>query len=210
MRRIAAIIIGVLLTASCRAPETAPTQQPAAPSTSTPQLRDPTIGNMPDMPQMPSSDAYDVEGTPIPDAPIAPPIASDTWLNSQPLSWGSLRGRVVLVEFWTFDCINCRHVIPALSGMYDSYKDQGFTLIGVHSPEFQYEHNLASVKDAVREMGIQYPVAIDNDFANWNRYHNLYWPALYLIDKRGVIRFTHIGEGGYDETRNWIEKLVKE
>jgi hypothetical protein len=94
--------------------------------------------------------------------------------------------------------------------MYADYKDRGFTILGVHSPEFNYERDLKNVQNAVKEMGIEYPVALDNDFANWKRYRNRYWPARYLVDKRGVIRFTHIGEGGYDETRQWIQRLLAE
>jgi thiol-disulfide isomerase/thioredoxin len=146
----------------------------------------------------------------VPQGPVAPRIMSDTWINSQPLSWDSLRGQVVLVEFWTFGCINCRHVTPYLIEMDDDYRSRGLTILGVHSPEFQYEHELSNVKEAVKAMGIQYPVAIDNDFANWERYHNLAWPALYLVDKHGLIRYTHIGEGAYDETRQWIERLLQE
>ena len=140
----------------------------------------------------------------------APAIVSNTWLNTQPLDWNALRGQVVLVEFWTFDCINCRHVIPYLKGMDIDYRKQGLTIIGVHSPEFDYEHDLANVKDAIQQMGIKYPVAIDNDFANWKRYQNLAWPTLYLVDKKGMLRYSHVGEGAYDETRQWIEQLLKE
>jgi hypothetical protein len=110
----------------------------------------------------------------------------------------------------TFDCINCRHVIPYLTAMDDDYRARGFTIIGVHLPEFSYEHELANVQDAVQSLGVRYPVAIDNDFANWNRYQNLAWPALYLVDKRGVIRYTHVGEGAYEETRQRIEQLLAE
>ena len=199
MTRFWAIVAGAVITASCSAGNMAPTAMvrvQTIPATAT------------EAPAMTSPDL--VTDTKLPAGPVAPEVASDTWLNSPPLAWNSLRGSVVLVEFWTFDCVNCRDVIPALSGMYDSYKDKGFTLIGVHSPEFQYEHVLTNVRDAVRKLGVRYPVAIDNDYANWNRYRNLYWPALYLVDKRGVIRYTHIGEGGYTATRAWIEKLLGE
>lgn len=94
--------------------------------------------------------------------------------------------------------------------MYADYKDRGFTLLSVHSPEFNYEKELANVQKAVKDLGVTYPVALDNDFANWRRYRNRFWPTLYLVDKRGVIRFTHIGEGGYEETRRWIESLLAE
>lgn len=147
---------------------------------------------------------------PLPGGPTAPVIQSDTWINSTPLAWDSLRGKVVMVEFWTFGCINCRNVIPSLKGMYADYRDRGFIILGVHSPEFSHERELANVQKAVNDLGIEYPVALDNDFANWRRYRNRYWPARYLVDKRGIIRFTHIGEGGYDETRQWIEKLLAE
>lgn len=94
--------------------------------------------------------------------------------------------------------------------MDSDYRDRGLVIIGVHSPEFGYEKDLDNVKRAVTDLGIAYPVAIDNDFANWNRYGNRFWPARYLIDKRGVMRYTHIGEGAYDETRRWIERLLSE
>ena len=94
--------------------------------------------------------------------------------------------------------------------MYKDYAAQGFTIIGVHSPEFAYEKKVSNVKDAAKRMGIQYPIALDNDMANWTRYRNRYWPARYLVDKRGIIRFTHFGEGSYEETREWIEKLIAE
>ena len=146
-----------------------------------------------------------------PSAPVAPIIASERWLNTpnnQPITWDSLRGQVVAVAFWTLGCINCQHVIPSLIGMYADYKAKGFTIIGVHTPEFDYERKLANVQQALAQWKIEYPIAIDNDFENWNRYRNRYWPARYLIDKHGLIRHTHIGEGGEDETRGWIERLI--
>jgi thiol-disulfide isomerase/thioredoxin len=115
-----------------------------------------------------------------------------------------------MVEFWTYGCINCRNVLPALKSMHHDYKDRGLVILGVHSPEFNHERNLANVRRAVKDLGVTYPVVIDNDFANWRRYRNRYWPALYLVDKRGVIRHTQIGEGGYAETRAWIERLLGE
>ncbi len=146
----------------------------------------------------------------LPTGPLAPPIISSNWINSQPLSWDGLRGKVVMVEFWTFSCINCIHVTPAMKGYHKDFADQGFTLIGVHAPEFDYEKVLANVQKAVKEAGIEYPVAIDNDFANWQRYTNHYWPAWTLIDKRGNVRYSHIGEGAYDETRENIKALLAE
>jgi thiol-disulfide isomerase/thioredoxin len=158
----------------------------------------------------PVSPAASANKAALPDGPVAPAIQSAQWLNTKPLAWDGLRGRVVMVEFWTFGCINCKNVTPALKDMHADFKDEGFTLIGVHSPEFDYEKKLANVQKAVKDAGITYPVAIDNDFANWRRYRNRYWPAIYLVDKRGVIRYTHIGEGRYEETRRWIELLLNE
>jgi thiol-disulfide isomerase/thioredoxin len=149
----------------------------------------------------------------LPEEPVAPLVDSAVWLNTPnkaPLVWENLRGQVVMVEFWTIGCINCQHVIPSMISMYADYKARGFTILGVHAPEFDYEKKLANVTAAVKKWGIEYPVAIDNDFENWNRYRNRYWPALYLVDKRGVVRHTHIGEGGDAETRQWIETLLAE
>jgi len=114
----------------------------------------------------------------------APDITNETWLNSAPLHLPDLKGKVVMVEFWTFGCYNCRNVEPYVKQWHQKYVDKGLMVIGVHSPEFSYEHD------------IRFPIPIDNDFSTWNRYGNRYWPALYLIDKQGVIRHVRIGEGG--------------
>jgi thiol-disulfide isomerase/thioredoxin len=146
-----------------------------------------------------------------PAGPLAPAITSDIWLNtSGPVFWDSLRGKVVMVEFWTFGCINCRNVLPEFKGYHRDFAAKGLIIVGVHSPEFGFEKELANVKTAVRDLGVEFPVAIDNDFANWNRYNNRYWPTRYLIDKQGALRYTHIGEGAYEETRVWIERLLLE
>jgi len=148
--------------------------------------------------------------TPVPARQSAPEIKSEAWLNSPPLTAQDLRGKVVMVEFWTSGCINCRNVIPELKKMYADFAPRGFTIIGVHSPEFDYEKNINTVRQAIKDFDIRYPVALDNDFANWNRYRNRYWPAIYLLDKQGALRYTHIGEGAYNETRNWITTLLAE
>lgn len=140
----------------------------------------------------------------------APDIETDTWLNGQPTSFAELRGKVAIVEFWTFGCYNCRNVEPYVKEWYKKYKDQGFVVIGVHSPEFNYEREIDKVKKYLRDHDIRYTVPIDNDFATWNRYGNRYWPAMYLIDKKGVIRSIRIGEGGYQETENLIQSLLAE
>jgi len=141
----------------------------------------------------------------------APEIHNTTWINTDgPLTIAGLQGKVVLLEMWTFDCINCQHVMPALKSWYARYQNQGFVIIGNHFPEFDFERDLGNLKDAVKQDGITYPVAQDNDGATWNAYHNAYWPTAYLIDKRGHIRYEHIGEGAYAETEAAIQALLAE
>lgn len=140
----------------------------------------------------------------------APEITNDVWLNGSPLRLADLKDKVVMVEFWTFGCYNCRNVEPYVKEWHKKYADQGLIIIGVHSPEFRYEHDLENVKRYLRDHDIHYSVPIDNDFSTWNRYGNRYWPAMYLIDKRGVIRYVRIGEGGYSETERLIQTLLAE
>jgi thiol-disulfide isomerase/thioredoxin len=120
-----------------------------------------------------------------------------------------LRGKVVLVEFWTYSCINCINVMPYVKEWYERYKDQGLVVVGVHTPEYGYEKLTANVAAAVKRFGIQYPVAQDNSYATWTAYGNVYWPALYLIDRDGHVVYRHFGEGGYDETDAQIRQLLK-
>jgi len=140
----------------------------------------------------------------------APEITGQNWLNSAPLGLAELKGKVVLLEFWTFGCYNCRNVEPYVKAWHQKYADKGLVVIGVHAPEFSYERVLANVQRYVREHAIQYPVAIDNDFNTWNRYNNRYWPAMYLIDKQGIIRYLRIGEGSYKQTEQQIRALLEE
>lgn len=140
----------------------------------------------------------------------APDILNPTWLNSAPLRMADLRGKVVMVEFWTFGCYNCRNVEPYVKQWYRQYADQGFLVIGVHSPEFSHEREVENVKRYMTEHDIRFPVPIDNEFSTWNRYGNRYWPAMYLIDKRGIIRYVKIGEGGYSDTERQIQALLDE
>ena len=121
-----------------------------------------------------------------------------------------LKGRVVLVEFWTYGCINCKNVIPQLRDWYDKYEKQGFTIVGVHSPEFFWEKSLNKVKTATEELKIRYPVVQDNGFEIWKRYQTWAWPTTILIDKKGIIRYSHIGEGAYDKTESVIKQLLAE
>lgn len=140
----------------------------------------------------------------------APNITNPIWLNSEPLHLSDLKGEVVLVEFWTFGCHNCRNVEPYVKQWHQKYSDQGFVVIGVHSPEFSHEREIENVRRYLKQHDIRFAVPIDNDFATWNKYGNRYWPAMYLIDKRGVIRNVRIGEGGYSETERLIQTLLAE
>jgi thiol-disulfide isomerase/thioredoxin len=140
----------------------------------------------------------------------APDITSPTWLNSEPLRLANLKGNVVLVEFWTFGCYNCRNVEPYVKQWHETYADQGFVIIGVHSPEFSHEREIDRVRRYIKDHDIRFAVPIDNDFSTWNAYGNRYWPAMYLIDKRGVICHVRIGEGGYRETEQMIQSLLAE
>lgn len=146
----------------------------------------------------------DMVGSPIPS------ITSPVWINAEPKLSSELKGKAVLVEFWTFGCYNCRNVEPYVKKWHELYSTKGLVVIGVHTPEFDYEKDLANVQRYVREKGIRHAIAIDNDFVIWNSFGNRYWPALYLIDKKGVVRYTHIGEGGYRETENRIRVLLAE
>lgn len=147
----------------------------------------------------------------LPDLGLAPELTNDIWLNADaPLRLADLRGRVVLLEMWTFGCINCQNVMPSLREWHARYQDQGLVIIGNHYPEFSYEADLENLKKAIARFDIQYPVAQDNDGATWRAYKNHYWPALYLIDKQGHIRYVHIGEGRYQETEENIRALLEE
>jgi thiol-disulfide isomerase/thioredoxin len=150
-------------------------------------------------------------GADLPDYSLAPELENTVWLNvDHPLLLQDLRGKVVLLDMWTFGCINCQHVIPSLRGWYQDYKDQGLVVIGNHFPEFQYESELGNLKDAIQRLDVPYPVAQDNDGNTWRAYDNHYWPSLYLIDKNGHIRYRHIGEGAYQETEAAIKTLLAE
>jgi len=145
------------------------------------------------------------------DARMAPPLKGAThWLNTPPLDDAMLRGKVVLVDFWTYSCINCLRTLPYLKAWDAKYRAQGLVIIGVHAPEFAFEKDIRNVERAVRELGVNYPVAVDNDFAIWNAYENQYWPAHYLLDAQGRIRHQHFGEGAYVETEQMIQALLME
>ena len=132
------------------------------------------------------------------------------WLNSPPLTVQDLRGKVVLVEFWTYSCINCLRSLPYVKAWAQKYKDQGLVVIGVHAPEFAFERNVDNVKKAVHDLGVDYPVAIDNNYAIWRALNNQYWPAHYFVDGKGQIRYHHFGEGDYAESEKVIQELLTE
>jgi cytochrome c biogenesis protein CcdA/thiol-disulfide isomerase/thioredoxin len=140
-----------------------------------------------------------------------PPLAGVTeWVNSPPLTREALKGKVVLIDFWTYSCINCLRAIPYVRAWADKYKDQGLVVIGVHAPEFAFEKNIRNVRGAVTDLKIDYPVAIDNDYAIWRAFSNQYWPAHYFIDAEGRIRHHHFGEGSYEESERVIQQLLAE
>jgi len=137
-------------------------------------------------------------------------VGINNWLNSKPLTLKDLKGKVVLIDFWTYTCINCIRTLPFVTGWYEKYKDKGFVVVGVHTPEFEFEKKTENVLQAIRQYKINYPVAQDNDYSTWNAYNNRYWPAKYLVDSKGVIRKIHFGEGKYDEMERAIQELLKE
>jgi cytochrome c biogenesis protein CcdA/thiol-disulfide isomerase/thioredoxin len=151
------------------------------------------------------------DSTPLANYGSAPDFTGiDAWLNSTPLSLERLRGKVVLVDFWTYSCINCLRTLPHLEAWYATYHDRGLEIVGVHTPEFAFEHVESNVRAATKRLGVRYPVALDNDYATWKAYGNQYWPAEYLIDRSGRIRHVHFGEGQYGETESTIRELLGE
>src|SRR5437667_3918435 len=133
------------------------------------------------------------------------------WLNTpgdRPLSLASLRGKVVLVDFWTYSCINCLRTLPHLEAWDRAYRKDGLVIVGVHTPEFAFEHSLSNVREATRRLGVRYPIAIDNGYGTWQAYGNQYWPAEYLIDRNGHVRHAHFGEGEYSQTESLIRRLL--
>jgi thiol-disulfide isomerase/thioredoxin len=152
------------------------------------------------------------------DRPVDRPVSSELsslaatteWLNSQPLSAADLRGKVVLIDFWTYTCINWLRTLPYVRAWAEKYKEHGLVVIGVHAPEFPFEHTIENVRRATRDMHIEYPIAIDNKFEIWSAFDNHYWPALYLLDADGQLRHHHFGEGEYLRTEVMIQQLLAE
>lgn len=146
-----------------------------------------------------------------PNKNVAPElIPGGAWFNSKPLTLSELKGKVVIIDFWTYSCINCQRTLPYLREWNKKYKDKGLVIIGVHAPEFEFEKSEKNVAQAIEDFALTYPIVQDNDFATWRAYDNHYWPAKYFIDKDGYIRYSHFGEGEYDESEKVIQDLLKE
>lgn len=151
--------------------------------------------------------------TPIVTAAASQQTAPDftgitNWFNSKPLSIADLRGKVVLVDFWTYGCVNCVNTLPHVTGLYAKYRDKGLVVVGVHTPEFPFERSAANLQAALKRHGITYPVAQDNDSRTWNAYRNQYWPAQYIVDQTGKIVFQHAGEGSYEQIDRTVARLL--
>ncbi len=159
---------------------------------------------------MPTNEApTDLANLPV-EGMMPPLTGATTWINTPPLTTEQLRGKVVVVDFWTYSCINCIRSIPYVRAWAEKYKDQGLVVIGVHTPEFAFEKSEANVRQNIQRLGITYPVAMDNEFAIWRAFKNQYWPAHYFIDAKGQIRHHHFGEGDYDGSERVIQQLLKE
>lgn len=144
------------------------------------------------------------------DAPAAPAFSQGAWINSDALTLASLRGRVVVVDFWTFGCYNCRNTLPSIKRLHDTYAAKGLTVVGVHTPESAYEKDFANVRRSVGSLGIRYPVVTDNDYATWHAYNVNAWPTVFILDRRGRVRYQHVGEGAYEEQERVVKTLLAE
>jgi thiol-disulfide isomerase/thioredoxin len=157
---------------------------------------------------------YDTDSRPVKvalnDYGPAPDLAKiSAWINTKPFDLKELRGKVVLVDFWTYSCVNCLRTLPYLKDWDARYRSKGFVIVGVHTPEFDFEHDLGNVRTAVDRLGVRYPVVLDNSYGTWEAYSNQYWPAEYLIDQSGHVRHVHFGEGEYRETERLIRLLLR-
>ncbi|MCU1727080.1 thioredoxin family protein [Pseudomonas sp. 7P_10.2_Bac1] len=144
------------------------------------------------------------------DTPMPSLSGAVQWLNSPELTRESLRGKVVLVDFWTYDCINCQRSLPYVNAWANKYAKEGLVVIGVHTPEYDYERVIDNVRQQVKQLGIEYPVAIDNDNVIWRAFDNQYWPAHYFVDAKGQVRASHFGEGMYQQQEQFIQRLLAE
>jgi thiol-disulfide isomerase/thioredoxin len=156
----------------------------------------------------PSSISGNVDTSHLPSDGPAPALTADGWVNSPPLGAGALKGKVVLYDFWTYSCINCVRTFPYVRSWYDRYRRDGLVVVGVHSPEFDFEKVRANVVGATKRLKVTWPVALDPDMTIWNSFHNQYWPADYVADRQGQLRYSHFGEGDYRNTENVLRKLL--
>lgn len=159
---------------------------------------------------LPTEESLSKKGAALPKIAVVPEIIGITgWVNTDPFTLEQLRGKVILIDFWTYSCINCIRTFPYLKDWYAKYKDKGFIIVGVHTPEFEFEKNINNVKDAAQRFGLQYPIAIDSNFKTWQNFNNRFWPAHFLVDQEGFVRSFHFGEGAYLETENDIRGLLR-
>jgi cytochrome c biogenesis protein CcdA/thiol-disulfide isomerase/thioredoxin len=173
----------------------------------TPTIVPPALTAIPE----PTMTATPKPGIALKDMGLAPELTGTTdWINSDPLKLSDLRGKVVIVNFWTFGCYNCVNTLPYVKDLYARYHDQGLEIVGVHTPEFAYEHLLSNVQSHSKELGVTWPVVQDNDYKTWRAYNNRYWPAFYFLDAEGHIRYTHFGEGNYDTNEKVVQQLLEE
>jgi thiol-disulfide isomerase/thioredoxin len=201
--------LGVFMLSACAA--AAPAPKPASEQPVTGDAVEPEAAQAPVEAESEDPPAPAPQAAALPDLGPAPELENEVWLNvDAPLRLADLRGKVVLLDMWTFGCVNCQHVIPSLREWHYEYGPLGLVVIGNHYPEFDYERSLDNLKDALVRLDVPYAVAQDNDRATWAAYNNRYWPTLYLIDKRGHLRYSHIGEGHYAETEAAIVALLAE
>lgn len=158
-----------------------------------------------------SAHSNKTDSSPLPTLYPAPEFSGlANWINSEEIkSMKELRGKVVLVDFWTYSCFNCVNTFPYVQGWHEKFADEGLVVLGIHAPEFDFERNANNVRNAAKKHGLTYPIAQDNGFKLWRAYKNRYWPAFYLIDKQGMVRYTHFGEGRYKEMEAAIASLLK-
>ena len=180
-----------------------PSKDTAGERSDEPALQEPTV-----VPAAISAGDQGVSGEVGDQAPEFQRVAN--WINSPPLTMEALRGQVVLIDFWTYTCVNCIRTFPYLKEWYAKYADKGLKIVGVHTPEFEFEKVTENVVRSAGEYGLGWPIAQDNDFGTWRAYSNRFWPAKYLVDQHGIVRYTHFGEGAYSETEEQIRRLLEE
>jgi thiol-disulfide isomerase/thioredoxin len=180
-------------------------------STLAAKLEDRVLEGVPALLEQRSGSAQTASPEELPDLGLAPALAGATqWLNGPALDMSDLRGKVVLVDFWTYDCINCRNSLPYVNQWARRYADQGLVVIGVHTPEYAFERIVDNVRQAITRLDVRHPVAIDNQYRVWNAFSNHYWPAHYFIDANGRIRYLQVGEGDYARQEGVIQQLLQE